>query len=94
MKNLTGKIALITGSSRGLGKEMALRLAEKGADNIITYHSNKTEAENTKRQIEAKGQKAVVFPLDTGIVKEFDMFLNHVQKALQKNGIELSLIFQ
>ncbi|XLS28952.1 SDR family oxidoreductase [Flavobacteriaceae bacterium M23B6Z8] len=83
MKNLSGKIAVITGSSRGLGREMAIRLAENGADIILTYHSNKTEAENVKRQIEAIGQKAIAFQLDTGIIKEFDLFFDRIQKALQ-----------
>ena len=37
MKKLEGKIALVTGSSRGLGKEMALRMAQEGADILVTY---------------------------------------------------------
>jgi len=53
------KIALITGGSRGLGKEMALRIAEKGLDVIITYNSKKEEAETIVSEIEKTGRKAL-----------------------------------
>ena len=46
-----GKIALVTGASRGLGRNMAIALARKGVDVIGTYHSNKTEAEATATAI-------------------------------------------
>ena len=52
------KIALVTGGSRGLGKDMALRLAEKGNDVMITYQSQKEAAEAVVTEIEAGGQKA------------------------------------
>jgi len=45
------KIALVTGGSRGLGKDMALQLANKGLDIILTYNSNKTEAEKVVAEI-------------------------------------------
>lgn len=53
------KIALVTGGSRGLGRDMALGLARKGIDVIFTYRTNKAEAEDVVKQIESTEQKAV-----------------------------------
>lgn len=61
---LAGKIALVTGASRGLGKGIALTLAEKGADIIVNYRSNTTEAEAVKDEIIAMGRKAIVAQAD------------------------------
>ena len=58
------KIALVTGGSRGLGKEMAFRIAEKGLDVLITYNSKKDEAEFVVAEIEKTGQKASALQLD------------------------------
>ena len=58
------KIALVTGGSRGLGKNMALRLAKYGADVIITYHSKKEEAGAVVTEIERIEQKAAALHLD------------------------------
>lgn len=79
MKN---KIALITGASRGLGKDMALSLAKKGVDVVLTYHSNQAEAEKVAAEIEALGQKARVFQLDAGETKSFDAFFEQVTERL------------
>lgn len=59
------KIALITGSSRGLGKSTALSLARKGADAIVTYHSSDEAAHNVVSSIEEIGANAVALQLDT-----------------------------
>lgn len=85
MDNLAGKIALVTGSSRGLGKEMAMRLAEKGADVLVTYRSNQQMAAETVQAIEALGRKAVAFALDTGEAASFTSFYDQVQATLQKH---------
>ena len=60
------KLALITGGSRGLGKSMALHLADKENDVILTYHSNRDAADHVVREIEAKGREAVALQLDVG----------------------------
>ncbi len=86
MKN--NKIALITGGSRGLGKNMALRLADKGIDVIITYHSNKEAAENVVAEIENKGQKAKAFQLDTTDIGVFNDFFKHVSDYLSETYTE------
>ncbi len=78
------KIALVTGGSRGLGKNMALRLAEKGNDVIITYHSKKEEANAVVAEIESKGQKAAALQLDVTQLRTFDDFLQQVSQTLKE----------
>ncbi len=76
------KINIITGGSRGLGRSMALHLADKGQDSIITYHSKKTEAEAVVKEISAKGRKAVALQLDVSKAVGFDAFVAEVKNAL------------
>jgi NAD(P)-dependent dehydrogenase (short-subunit alcohol dehydrogenase family) len=76
------KIALVTGGSRGLGKDMALRIAEKGLDVIITYNSKAQEAQNVVAQIEHNGQKAAALQLNTGNIKSLDAFVNQLKELL------------
>jgi NAD(P)-dependent dehydrogenase (short-subunit alcohol dehydrogenase family) len=75
-------IAIITGSSRGLGKSSALQLAKQGADVIITYHSQRAEAESVVADIIALGQKAVALKLDVGNASSFASFASQVKAAL------------
>ena len=89
---LNHKIALITGGSRGLGKNTALRLASYGADSIITYNSRKAEADSVVSEIEAKDQRAVALQLDVGDTKSFDGFMQQVSNTLRINGAGTSLI--
>ncbi len=79
------KIALVTGGSRGLGRDMALRLAEKGTDIILTYHSNQTEADSVVAEIKSLGQNAIAFQLDTSDVKAFDAFFGKVSDHLKEH---------
>lgn len=79
MKN---KIALITGGSRGLGKEMALRLAEKGTDIVITYVSKKEAAEEVVKELEDKGRKASVLKYDASDISSIGDFVNNFKKIL------------
>jgi NAD(P)-dependent dehydrogenase (short-subunit alcohol dehydrogenase family) len=76
------KIAIVTGSSRGIGKSTALKLAAKGVDIIVTYHSNAAEATNVVAQIEHLGAKAVALQLDTSNSKTFASFVEKVQQSL------------
>ncbi|MBL7931635.1 MAG: SDR family oxidoreductase [Bacteroidia bacterium] len=78
------KIALVTGGSRGLGKNMALSLAKDGVDVMLTYNNNKEEADKTVAEIRSLGQKAQAFQLNTGDVKSFDAFINQITTYLQK----------
>ncbi|WP_192350078.1 SDR family oxidoreductase [Algoriphagus sp. Y33] len=70
------KIALVTGGSRGLGRDMALNLAKKGLDVILTYHSKKEEADKVVAEIEGMGQKSLALQLDTGKTGTFDSFIS------------------
>lgn len=78
------KIALVTGGSRGLGKDMAISIAKKGMDVVLTYNSNREEADKVVAGIQAMGQKAAAFQLDTGDVTSFDNFLNKVTGHLKE----------
>jgi NAD(P)-dependent dehydrogenase (short-subunit alcohol dehydrogenase family) len=78
------KIALVTGGSRGLGRNMAINLAKKGIDVALTYNSNKAEADKVVAEIEAAGQKAVALQLNTSDVKSFDAFFTALKTALQE----------
>jgi NAD(P)-dependent dehydrogenase (short-subunit alcohol dehydrogenase family) len=76
------KIALITGSSRGLGKSAALNLAKKGVDVIVTYYRNAEEAAKVVAEIEQLGSKAVSLQLDSSNTNTFDAFAAQVQQIL------------
>ena len=77
------KIALVTGGSRGLGKNMALAIAKKGIDLIITYNTNKDAADKVVSEIQSLGQKAVAFQLDTSNTKLFDGFIQKLTTYLK-----------
>ncbi|ATB68460.1 SDR family oxidoreductase [Sulfurospirillum diekertiae] len=76
------KIALITGGSRGLGKSMALHLAQKGHDVIITYQHSKTEAQSVVDAIQQLGQKAALLQLDIAQTKTFPLFFEAFKALL------------
>lgn len=81
MTNKT-KIALVTGSSRGLGKNTALALAKKGVDAIVTYREE-AEANSVVSAIAEMGGKAAALQLDTSNTKTFDGFVAQVKQTLQ-----------
>lgn len=82
---MSNKIALVTGGSRGLGKNMAIHIAKKGIDVVLTYNSNKEEADNVVKEIQALGQKAAAFQLNAGDVSSFDKFISEVTSHLKEN---------
>ena len=77
------KIALITGGSRGLGKNAALHLARDGIDTIVTYRSGHAEAEETVNEIANIGRKAIALQLDVGNSKSFAEFAELVRLTLR-----------
>lgn len=76
------KIALVTGGSRGLGKNMALNIARKGLDVVLTYNSKKESALETIAEIEQLGQKAIALQLNTADIKSFDSFFEQLKQEL------------
>lgn len=78
------KIALITGGSRGLGKNAALALARDGVDIVITYLSQAAEAEAIVTEIQALGRKALALPLDVGNSQTFAQFADRLTSALEQ----------
>src|SRR5882757_2315820 len=78
----TKHIALVTGGSRGLGKDMALNIAKKGLDVILTYHSKKEEALAVVAEIGKLGGKATALQLNTGEVHTFDAFFKELKNTL------------
>ena len=83
MNTQTQQIALITGGSRGLGRNIAESLARKGVDSVITYHSRAEEAQAVVTAIQAQGRKAVALQLDAGAPRTFAGFAERLKKALQ-----------
>ncbi|AYL97747.1 SDR family NAD(P)-dependent oxidoreductase [Mucilaginibacter celer] len=77
------KIALVTGGSRGLGKDMALNLAKKGLDVIVTYNSQQGEAEKVVAEIQQGDQKAAALQLNVGDLKSFSAFSDQLKDVLQ-----------
>jgi NAD(P)-dependent dehydrogenase (short-subunit alcohol dehydrogenase family) len=76
------KIAIVTGGSRGLGRNTALKLAERGSDIILTYRSRRADADDTVADIEALGARAVALPLDVGDSASFPAFAARVHDVL------------
>ncbi len=100
---MTQKVALVTGSSRGIGKATALQLAREGYDLVINYARSKTAALETAAEIEALGRKALVVKANVGdvdkikklfeaIKEEFgrlDVFVNNAASGVQRPLMEL-----
>lgn len=78
------KIALVTGSSRGLGRNIALQLARSGADVVVTYRERGDEAEAVVAEIRALGRKAVALALDVGHTAGFPDFVRRLEAALRE----------
>jgi NAD(P)-dependent dehydrogenase (short-subunit alcohol dehydrogenase family) len=80
------KVAIITGASRGIGRNTAINLARRNVDVIFTYRANQAEAESVVHEIEGLTKKAAAFGLDTGDVSSFDRFADEVRTTLRSWG--------
>jgi NAD(P)-dependent dehydrogenase (short-subunit alcohol dehydrogenase family) len=78
------KIALITGGSRGLGEDMAIQIANKGIDVIITYKTKEAEANEVVNAIQSTGRKAAALFLDMNAFDELDNFVTGLRNILTK----------
>lgn len=74
------KVALITGSGRGIGRAIALKFAECGADLVINFFRNRAPAEETAAQVEATGRKALVIKANIGNLDELNYLFDEVEK--------------
>ena len=77
------KIAIVTGASRGLGKNAVEKLAKKGVDIILTYHSQQDAAQAVVKSVQAAGRKAVAVKLDAVNSSSFNAFVAEVKTQLQ-----------
>lgn len=80
--NLSGKVALVTGSSRGLGRYMAVGLAQAGADVLVTYRGSREDGEQTRRLILDQGRRAVLSPMDVTDVTSIQMTVDRAVEEL------------
>jgi NAD(P)-dependent dehydrogenase (short-subunit alcohol dehydrogenase family) len=78
-------IAIITGGSRGLGRNAAIKLAEAGTDVVITYRSNRVEADNVVAEIRKRGRRAAALQLDVSNVSTFDSFATQLRATLAQH---------
>ncbi|MBR1174427.1 SDR family oxidoreductase [Bradyrhizobium sp. KB893862 SZCCT0404] len=81
-----GRIALVTGGSRGLGRNVVLSLARRGIDSIFTYNSAVAQADAMARAVEEIGRRAIPMQLDVGQVDAFDAFVSRFTEALAGLG--------
>ncbi|OXL82517.1 3-oxoacyl-ACP reductase [Paenibacillus sp. SSG-1] len=80
------KIALVTGGSRGLGRNTILQLAKRGVDSIFTYHTNEAEAQQVVQSVRDLGREAVALQLNTADTSSFDGFAQNVRQVLAELG--------
>jgi len=88
MTTSSQRIAIVTGGSRGLGRNTVLSLAKRGIGSIFSYNSNQAEAEKVVGLVAEAGGKAIALQLDTGKISTFDPFVRSVRKALTELGAE------
>lgn len=88
MNNLEGKTALITGGSRGLGREMAQRLAERGANVVITYIKNEAKAAAAVKALSDTGVKSQAIQVDLSGTASLDAFVSKFRTVLGKWNLD------
>ena len=78
------KIAIITGGNRGVGKSTAVNLSKRGVGVILTYNTNREQADAVVSEIKSDGGKAAALKLDVSDVSSFDDFVGHISQTLAK----------
>ncbi len=87
MSAITGKIALVTGASRGIGKAIAIALAEAGADIAVNYRAQAEAAEAVRQTIRAAGRKCIAIQADVSLSGEVERLVKTVENELGEAGI-------
>jgi NAD(P)-dependent dehydrogenase (short-subunit alcohol dehydrogenase family) len=82
------KVAIVTGGSRGLGRNTVINLARRGVNSIFTYKSNREEADKVVAAVSEAGAKAAALQVDTGNVRLFDAFVGGVRSRLSGFGVD------
>ncbi|HEX5545307.1 MAG TPA: SDR family NAD(P)-dependent oxidoreductase, partial [Nitrospira sp.] len=82
MESLKGRTALVTGSSRGLGRAIALALARDGADVAVNYFNREAEAEAVRQEILQSGRRCVSIQADVSVKTQVDTLVGEVQDRL------------
>jgi 3-oxoacyl-[acyl-carrier protein] reductase len=82
MSDLTGKVALVTGASRGIGRAVAVALAQAGADVVINYRTREDAARETAAQVAALGRRGLVVAADVSVAAEVTGLVAEVEKGL------------
>lgn len=78
----TGRTALVTGGSRGIGRAICVRLARDGANVAVNYAANQTAAEETARMVEAEGARAIIVQADVSVPDQVDAMVAKVEAEL------------
>jgi enoyl-[acyl-carrier protein] reductase III len=82
MGTLAGKVALVTGGSRGIGRAISLQLAEQGADIVINFFRNRQPAEATKQMIEAMGRRCHIVKANVGDLDKIHLLFQEVREVM------------
>jgi len=80
--SLRGKVALVTGASRGIGAAAAIRLAQRGADVVVNYHQNREAAQTVLNQVDAAGGRGIIFQADVTQRTQVDSMVKTAKKQL------------
>ncbi|MFL6646643.1 MAG: SDR family NAD(P)-dependent oxidoreductase, partial [Sulfurifustaceae bacterium] len=81
-RDLSGKVALVTGGSRGIGRAVALALAEAGADVAVNYRRRESEAEQVRAEVERRGRRCVAVRANVAVATEVTRMVDEVQRSL------------
>jgi len=80
--DLTGRVALVTGGNRGIGRAVTLALAEAGVDIALNYHSRENDAEQVRSQVESYGRRCVIVRADVSVATDVSRMIKFIEGVL------------